>query len=104
MKKVVCIWFAISLAIFVVFGAKFNAQQYLVSVNEKLPSFLDIFQPLIDVCKRLSDINVVSVQSFFEATGNFFVAVWEVIIVPIRLAIFLFEVLYAFIPMEAFSL
>lgn len=117
MKKtiisIILIWFAISFTYLMITGTILNFKEYLESVNEKMPNFIELFKELKDGFNSLVNSfnawDFSEAQTFWEGIQVFFTSLWGVItsafkfmlnisILPVKLIVFIFKVIGAIIP------
>lgn len=114
MKKVILIWLALSIAYILLFGAAFDFERYIERLNTYLPNWKDLFLDIQNSLRDLQAFNwqaveVNSLESFFQAFGNFFTGVgmffkflYQILLgLPIKLIIFIVQTIIAVMPITA---
>lgn len=115
MKKaittIIVIWLAISFTYTMITQSILPFDEYLEHINQHLPSFSDVYNELVEGVKEIlnfsSGVNfngglfntiLMAFKMVFNLLGSTFKLIWEVVIIPVRLLIYLFKVITAFIP------
>lgn len=107
MKKLWLLWFAFAVGLFLMFGVALNFEVYINHLTSTLPTFQELYNDLVTSFNSFTNLTfgneVQSLKDLFNIISSFFTMIWQVLLLPIKLIVWIVKVFIAILPINSFN-